>query len=330
MQGLESRYIALSKSRYIAYAASRKPSAGRLHGAPDRLVGVSRIALCTWSDPRYVDPEPPAIAAELRTLGHEAEVVVWHDRGVDWGTFDLVVIRSTWDYFDRLDEYLAWAEHVDTVSRIINSPTVIRWNSHKGYLLELGEAGIPVLPTLALARGASDPVARMVSTGWGEVVIKPAVDGGAMRALKASTLSPEASAHLVDLVGAADTIVQPYAPGVEAGEVSLFFFGGQLSHAVRKLPKPGDYRVQALHGGSEERHDPTPAELDVAARAMALPPDALVYARVDLIEVDGQPTLMELELIEPDLFLRMAPGSGARFAAAVAAELGTTTAANPP
>ena len=288
---------------------------------PATLVAVSRIALCTWSDPMYVDPEPPAIAAELQAVGHEAEVVVWHDPAVDWASFDLVVIRSTWDYFDRLDEYLRWADHVAAVSRIINSPKVIRWNSHKGYLLELGDAGIPVLPTLALAKGAADPVARMVATGWDEVVIKPAVDGGARGALKAPAGSGEAGTHLLALVAAGDTIVQPYAAGVETGEVSLFFFGGELSHAVRKVPKPGDYRVQALHGGSEEVHEPTEAELDVARRAMDLAPDALVYARIDLIDVAGQPTLMELELIEPDLFLRMAPGSVARFAAAVTAEL---------
>ena len=282
---------------------------------------MSHVALCTWSDPSYLDPEPSAIAEEIWALGHDAEVVVWHDPAVNWAAYDLVVIRSTWDYFDRLDEYLAWVDHVDSVSRIINSPTIIRWNSHKGYLLELREHGIPVLPTLALARGAADPVERMVQTGWGEVVIKPAVDGGARGALKAPAGSPEAAAHLRALVAVADTIVQPYAESVVAGEVSLFFFGGELSHAVRKVPKPGDYRVQALHGGSEEVHDPTEAELDVARRAMALAPDTLVYARVDLIDVAGQPTLMELELIEPDLFLRMAPGSVERFAAAVVAAL---------
>ena len=190
------------------------------------------------------------------------------------------------------------------------APSVIRWNSHKGYLLELGEAGIPVLPSLALAKGAADPVGRMLATGWGEVVIKPAVDGGAMRA-------PQGAGHLAGGGHAPASTwsppptrsSSPTPPGVEAGEVSLFFFGGELSHAVRKVPKPGDYRVQALHGGSEEVHDATEAELEVAKRAMGLAPDALVYARVDLIDVDGQPTLMELELIEPDLFLRMAPGS---------------------
>jgi glutathione synthase/RimK-type ligase-like ATP-grasp enzyme len=287
----------------------------------DRRVTSHRIALCTWSDPSYVDPEPPQIAEALRGMGHEADVVVWHDPAIDWAAFDLVVIRSTWDYFDRLEEYLDWADEVNSVSRIINSPKVIRWNSHKGYLLELGDAGIPVLPSLALAKGAADPVARMLAAGWGQVVIKPAVDGGARGALKVASDSPRAAAHVTALVAAGDTIVQPYAASVESGETSLFFFGGSFSHAVRKVPKPGDYRVQALHGGSEEVHVPTPAELDVAQRAMSLAPDELVYARVDLIDVEGRPTLMELELIEPDLFLRMAPGSVDAFAIAVAAQL---------
>ncbi len=282
-----------------------------------------RIALCTWSDPSYVDPEPPQIADALQTDGIQAEVVVWHDQ-VDWASFDLVVIRSTWDYFDRLEEFLGWTDRVAAVTRIINSPRIIRWNSHKGYLAELGDAGIPVLPSLALAKGTARAVDRMKATGWADVVIKPAVDGGARQALKASTASSEAAAHLSTLVEAGDTIVQPYAPSVEQGEASLFFFGGAFSHAVRKVPKAGDYRVQAMHGGSEEVHEPTSAELDVAARAMALAPDELVYARVDLIDVAGQPTLMELELIEPDLFLRMAPGSLERFAAAVAAQLDRT------
>lgn len=281
---------------------------------------VRRIALCTWSDPSYVDPEPPQIAAALRDLGHEAEVVVWHS-GADWASYDLVVIRSTWDYFDRLEEFLAWVDRVGSVTRIINSPRVIRWNSHKGYLSELGASGVPVLPSLTLPRGASEPVDRMLATGWGQVVIKPAVDGGARLALRAAVDDPAASEHLERLVASGDVVVQPYAASVEQGETSLFFFGGEFSHAVRKVPKPGDYRVQAMHGGSEEVHEPSQGELDVARAAMALAPDDLVYARVDCIDVDGRPTLMELELIEPDLFLRMAPGSVARFASAVAAQL---------
>lgn len=273
----------------------------------------SRIALCTWSNPAYTDPEPPQLAETLRARGHEAEVVVWHSAAA-WDSYDLVLIRSTWDYFDRLEEFLAWVDRVDSVTRIVNPPSVIRWNSHKGYLAGLGAAGVPVLLSLALARGAARPVDQLAATGWGEVVIKPAVDGGARLALKAAADSPEASEHLIRLVEVGDVIVQPFAPSVFQGETSLFFFAGDFSHAVRKVPKDGDYRVQALHGGSEELHEPTRGELEVARAAMALAPDELAYARADFIDVDGQPTLMELELIEPDLFLRMAPGSHDRFA----------------
>lgn len=281
---------------------------------------MSRFAIATWSDPSYVDPEPPLIAEELRRRGHQAQVVVWH-AAEDWAEFDLVVIRSTWDYFDRLDEFLAWVDKVDKESRIINSPSVIRWNCHKGYLAELGERGIAVLPSLTLAQDSPEPVERMLATGWDEVVIKPAVDGGARQALKTRTGDPVAAEHVRRLVESGDTIVQPYASSVEQGEVSMFFFGGELSHAVRKVPKAGDYRVQAMHGGAEERHQPTTAEVDLARSAMALAPDRLVYARVDCIEVDGVPTLMELELIEPDLFLRMSDGSHERFVDAVVATL---------
>jgi glutathione synthase/RimK-type ligase-like ATP-grasp enzyme len=153
------------------------------------------------------------------------------------------------------------------------------------------------------------------------VVVKPAVDGGAREALRTDPCSAEAAAHVERLVAAGDVVVQPFAPQIEAGETSLLFFGGELSHAVRKVPAAGDYRVQAHHGGTEHPHEPTPAELETARRAMACAPDRLTYARVDLIDVEGVPTLMELEVIEPDLFLRHDEGALGRFTAAVLAEL---------
>lgn len=283
-------------------------------------VTARRIAVCTWSNPDYVDPEAAQVADELARRGHDAQVVHW-DAGGDWAAYDLVVVRSTWDYFDRLEEFLGWVDHVDSVTRIVNSPKVIRWNSHKGYLAELAARGIPVLPALALDHGAPDPVGQLRGTGWDEVVVKPAVDGGAFKALRGLAASDEVAAHVTDLVGRGDTIVQPYAASVELGETSLFFFGGELSHAVRKVPKPGDYRVQALHGGAELEHVPTSGEVEVSRAAMALAPDELVYARADFIDVDGQPTLMELELIEPDLFLRMDEGALGRYADALEAAL---------
>lgn len=266
------------------------------------------------------DPEAPLVVRALDESGVHAELQPW-DADLSWGGYDLVVVRSPWDYFTRLDEFLTWVEQVAAQTRIVNPASVIRWNSHKGYLAEMAARGVPVLPTLMLERGSSGAAERLAACGWPDVVAKPAVDGGAREALRTDPRSAEAAAHVERLVAAGDVVVQPYAPQVEAGETSLLFFGGELSHAVRKVPAAGDYRVQAHHGGTEHPHEPTPAELETARRAMACAPDRLTYARVDLIDVEGVPTLMELEVIEPDLFLRHDEEALGRFTAAVLAEL---------
>jgi glutathione synthase/RimK-type ligase-like ATP-grasp enzyme len=266
------------------------------------------------------DPEAALVVAALCDAGVQAELQPW-DADVDWGAHELVVVRSPWDYFTRLEEFLGWVDRVAAQTRIVNPASVIRWNSHKGYLPGLAAQGVPVLPTLLLGRGADGAVARLAACGWADVVVKPAVDGGARETLRADPRSPEAAAHAERLAAAGDVVVQPYAPQVEAGETSLLFFGGELSHAVRKVPAAGDYRVQAHHGGTEHPHRATPAELETARRAMACAPGPLTYARVDLVDVDGVPTLMELEVIEPDLFLRLDDAALGRFTAVLLAEL---------
>lgn len=280
-----------------------------------------RIAVATTAaDSPYPDPEARLLGEELTARGCAAQAVAW-DAGVDWAAYDLVVVRSPWDYFERLEEFLAWVGHVATVSRIVNPPSVIRWNSHKGYLNELGARGVPVLPTLTLPAGDRGAAFALAGTEWDDVVVKPAVDGGARKALRGASASPEVREHVDRLLDEGDVLVQPYAPGVETGEVSLVFFGGSFSHAVRKVPATGDYRVQWFHGGSERPHEPSPEELAVAAAALAAAPGELTYARADLIDVDGRPTLMELEVIEPDLFFRADDAALGRFVTALLAEI---------
>ena len=243
------------------------------------------------------------------------------DSDVDWSGYDLVVIRSTWDYFERLEEFLAWVDRVDVQSRIINPPDVIRWNVHKGYLAELGAAGVPVLPMLVLPKGSRDIAAPIAATGWEKVVVKPAIDGGARQAALGGAASDALLEHAQRIAALGDVVVQPYAPGIEDGEVSLVLFDGEVSHAVRKVPAAGDYRVQAHHGGTELPHAVTEAELATARSALAMAPDGVVYARIDLVEHEGVPTVMELELIEPDLFLRVDEGALERFVDCIEAQL---------
>jgi glutathione synthase/RimK-type ligase-like ATP-grasp enzyme len=279
-----------------------------------------KIAVVNSREYAEHDPEAPLVVEALREAGTLADLHAW-DATVDWAGYDLVVVRSPWDYFDHLDRFLRWVEGVEAATRIVNPATVIRWNSHKGYLAEMGERGVPVLPTILLAGGTTDAAERLATCGWADVVIKPAVDGGARQTLRADPCSAEAAAHVERIVAGADVVVQPYAPQIEAGETSLLFFGEAFSHAVRKVPAEGDYRVQVHHGGTEHRHSPSPAELETARRAMECAPGPLTYARVDLVDVDGVPTLMELEVIEPDLFFRLDEGALGRFADAVLAEL---------
>ena len=265
--------------------------------------------------PRDV-PENELLVAELAALGANAEILPW-DEPLDWSAVGLAVVRTTWDYWLRREEFTAWAERVDKLTRLRNPAEVLRWNSHKGYLAELDSLGVPVVPTRLVGRGASEPdrAGALAPFGDAEVVLKPAVSAGARGALRAVATDPAAAAHLAQLVAEGDALVQPFAESVlAAGEVSLVFFDGEYSHAVRKVPASGEYRIHEHHGGTVQSYTPTETELAVSRRALATAPAATSYGRVDLVELEQGPAVMELELIEPELFLPYAPGATARYA----------------
>lgn len=277
-----------------------------------------RIALVTGAEMAKPDPETHYLVAALAQLGVAADIVPW-DAPVDWAAWPLVVVRTPWDYFRRLPEFLAWAERTRRLARFVNPYEVIDWNSHKQYLRGLAEAGIATVPTLWLDHGCGDARARLAARGWGEVVVKPAVSIGAIGALRAEALDPACLEHLDRLVAEGDVMVQPFVASVaEAGEVSLVYFGGRFSHAIRKQPAPGDFRVQDMYGGTVHPHQPTAAELAVADAVLARTPAPTTYARIDLVEFAGAPALMEAELIEPELFLGATPEAAMNFARVLA------------
>jgi glutathione synthase/RimK-type ligase-like ATP-grasp enzyme len=266
------------------------------------------------------DPESPLLVAALAERGVRAAIVPW-TRDRDWSAVPLVVCRTPWDYVDRPDAFLSWVRATGAATRLLNPPGLLAWNLHKRYLAELAERGVPVVPTTHRGPGAS-PAARVAALAVaGDVVVKPAVSGGAKGTIRTAAASDAAREHLTALLREGDALVQPYLPEVEGGEVSLVLFAGELSHAVRKVPARGDFRVQSEFGGAVVAHDPTAEEREVARAVLDALAWAPAYARIDLVTTGEGPLLMEAELIEPELFLGADPAAAGRFADVLVADL---------
>ncbi|HYI40532.1 MAG TPA: hypothetical protein VE053_09465 [Allosphingosinicella sp.] len=257
-------------------------------------------------------------SAPLRDSGLEVEARDWAD-ATDLAGFDLVLPLLVWGYpFAPLQ----WAEAVDRWEgegvRLRNPASVLRWNADKIYLERLAERGAPVVPTRHYAQlneGLLEEAARAFGTG--RLVAKPRISSSAWQTIRWSPGAP------LDGGPEGAAMVQPYLPEIErSGEVSMIFFGGVFSHAISKRPQPGDFRVQPEFDGIITAHRPDPAEHEAAARILAAAEEPLLYARIDLVRgLDGAPQLIELELIEPDLYLGYDEGAGGRFAKAVAERL---------
>jgi len=289
---------------------------------------AAEVALVTCADERYQEPEVHVAADALRAAGVSTDVVSW-DEDRDWGAYELVVVRTPWDYFDRVTQFLDWAARVERETSLVNPADVLRWNSHKGYLAEFTAKSVPTVPTRLVPGPSTDVADQIREVPWEEIVVKPAVDGGARHAWRGLRDDPSLSRVAERLTEHGDVVVQPFVPAIVDGERSLVFLGGRFSHAVRKVPKTGDYRSQRHLGGREVDHEPDSAELQVALAAMAAAPGRLTYARVDLVDWEGAPVLIELEVIEPDLFLRDVPERVDRFVEVVRDELATARTAVP-
>jgi glutathione synthase/RimK-type ligase-like ATP-grasp enzyme len=272
---------------------------------------ATRVALATCAEfPQLADDEP-MLLDELRARGVDAEPAVWDDPAVDWDRYALVVIRCTWDYSWRREEFLAWAE---AVPRLLNTADVVRWNTDKRYLTTLPGAVATEFVDRAAAWRPPD----------GEFVVKPTISSGSRHTARYGPGDEEqASAHVRELMAAGRTVmVQPYLDAVdEHGETALLFLGGEYSHAIRKgqMLRPGHRPSTELFLPEQiTARTPDQAELTLADRildGLPWPRSALLYARIDLIPgADGRPRLVELELTEPSLYFSFGEGSARRLA----------------
>lgn len=277
-----------------------------------------RVALATYAKLPTLNDDDRLLLRALADLGVDAEPAVWDSPVVRWEEFQGVLVRSCWDYHLRLDEFLRWIARIEGV--LWNPAPLLRWNSHKSYLRDLAGRGVSIVPTRWLERGRSVRLSEVLQQeGWAEAVVKPAVSASAVGAWSTTLTGAAADQpRLEQLLRAGDVLVQAFMPEVrDSGEWSLLFFGGRFSHAVLKRPATGDYRVQWEFGGSAEAHAPSRELIADAERVLTAVPGTPIYARVDGVARGGRLVLMELELIEPHLFLGWSAGAADRLATAV-------------
>lgn len=283
-----------------------------------------RVALVTCgSIPELNDDDRPLLSALWR-LGVEAEPAIWDDPAVGWESYDAAVIRSAWDYHLSPAAFLAWLARLEALGLPVWNPApVVRANLDKAYLKELAAAGVAVTPTAWVAKGSrTDLDALLAARGWDDAVVKPSVSASAFRTSRIRRGREGGQAALDEVLAHADALVQPFLPEIESeGEWSFIFLGGEFSHAVLKSPRAGDFRVQQEHGGRAERREPPPGLLIQARDAAIAGPRPCLYARVDGVRRGGELLVIELELIEPFLFLSYAPGAAEKLAAAIKARL---------
>jgi glutathione synthase/RimK-type ligase-like ATP-grasp enzyme len=294
------------------------------HSSVPHSASPTRIALATQASLPHLNADDRRLVPAFAARGVHATAVVWDDPAIDWSTFDAVVIRSCWDYHLRHDTFLDWVARLERAGvPVFNPPAVIRWNSEKGYLRELAERGVGVVPTRWIDTGSATTLHDVLhDAGWDDAVVKPSISASAhetWRTSRSAALRDEP--RFRSLLARGRVLVQPFMREVvDAGEWSLMFLGGQFSHAMLKRARSGDFRVQSEHGGSATLEAPGAHVIEQARRALHAAPggeDTILYARVDGCIVNGEFVLMELELIEPLLYLAEHPDAPARFADAL-------------
>ena len=269
--------------------------------------------------------EERLLLAGLEARGLRTARVAWSNPDFDWSRTRAAVFRSTWDYFERFPEFCAWMKRVEGGTQLLNAPSLVRWNLDKHYLLDLAGRGVNVPKTHFIERGEKTTLRELVASNQSrELILKPAVSGAARHTYRLKDANIEAhEAVLSDLLREEAMMLQPFLSSVlTQGEISLVVIAGRCTHAVRKIAKPGDFRVQDDHGGTVVPHTPTSDEIAFAEHAVAACSQAPLYARVDVVRDDsGSLSLMELELVEPELFFRFHPPAADALAAAIARNL---------
>ncbi|NAS30586.1 hypothetical protein GTQ40_06360 [Flavobacteriaceae bacterium R38] len=291
---------------------------------------MKTVDIVILTDSRYVNPINPnqyvqdvliednLVKKALEKEGLIVERRSWDDPSFDWSTAKYLLFRTTWDYFDRFKEFSIWLEKTSKVTWFLNSEALIRWNIDKHYLQDLETKGIHCTPTRFIEKGEQLTLKELhQQTGWAETVLKPCISASGSHTYKLGIDNLERHEKVFKrLIENEAMMLQPFQHNiVTKGEISMMIFGGEFTHAVLKVAKPGDFRVQSDFGGRVQIYLPNKKEIEFAEKVIKACPEFPVYARVDIFEDNnGELTVSELELIEPELWFRLYPEAATKLA----------------
>ncbi|GAB3537944.1 hypothetical protein GCM10027443_31900 [Pontibacter brevis] len=292
-------------------------------------MNTQQIALITYTDTGNYsgisDEENSKLYDLLKEKGLNVSFQIWDNPAVDWSRFDLIVLKSPWDYFDKIDAFYAWLDELEKLQvQVLNPVEIVRWNADKRYLLDLQEQGVNVVPTVWLEQGDTFEAGKLFQQfGAAKVIVKPAVSGGAKNTFALTLEEAEAKTETINqLLQQESFLAQPFLSEINTkGEWSFLFFNGTYSHTVLKTAKPGDFRVQHFYGGTVHTPEPPAALLAAAQQIVDKHAPGCLYARVDGVELNGALALMELELIEPFLFMNTSEDTLQRYYEALRVQL---------
>ncbi len=296
---------------------------------------MSQFDVVILTESRYVNPkkvndyiqnlltEDELLKSALENLGLKVVRKDWADPDFDWSTTKCAVFRTTWDYFDKFDEFKSWLAKVESQTAFINSIPQVKWNMDKWYLKDLVSQGIRVVETKYIKQGEKKSLAKCIAeTGWEEVILKPTIAGAARHTYRLN------SRNIVDhesifrtLIANEDMMIQPFQYNImEKGEISFMVIGGKYTHSVLKKGKKGDFRVQDDFGGTLHEFTPSVEEIEFAETVVQACDPLPAYARVDIMwDNEGELAVSEVELIEPELWFRRNPIAAEKLAEVIKA-----------
>ena len=279
-----------------------------------------KIGILTCAKLPDLNPEDQQIIPELVKYNIEAKAVIWSDKTIIWTSFDYLIFRNTWDYFEQETEFNLWLDHIEKLEiKTLNPIQVIKKNIHKFYLRELELKEIAILPTVFIDKTNELNLSKIIPQHWKKAVIKPAFSAGSYLTEVFDIKDIEAiNTRFASIAKEKELLLQEFAPQIQSiGETSFIFFNKQFSHAVNKKPLDGDFRVQSLFGGKYSLVHPNQKLILQAQKVIDTFQAELLYARVDGIIIDETLHLMEIECIEPDLYFNLSENSLQRFVAEI-------------